>query len=74
MQPEEKLSVYQAICLFSKNIPYATGENAYFGTLEAGKYADLAVLDRDIFSIPHDEILNVKVERTMLAGKDTWVR
>mgnify|MGYP000755405540 FL=1 len=74
MQPEERLNVYQAICLFSKNIPYATGENAHIGTLEVGKYADLAVLDRDIFSIPHDEILNVKVERIMLAGKDTWVR
>jgi len=74
MQPEEKLSVYEALCLFSKNLPHATCGSASTGTLEAGKFADLAVLDRDIFTIPPEEILKVQVERTMLAGKDTWLR
>ena len=72
MQPEEKLSVYEALCLFSKNIPYAVGGEVCTGTLEVGKFADLAVLDRDIFAIPPEEILQVQVLRTMLAGKDTW--
>mgnify|MGYP000848133707 FL=1 len=71
---EECMSVYDALCIFSKNIPYATGDEAYVGTLELGKFADLAILDRDIFSIPHDDILNTKVERTMIAGKDSWIR
>ena len=74
MQPEEKLSVYQALCLYSKNIAYATGMEQYVGTLEQGKYADLAVLDRDIFTIQPKEILQIKVLRTMLAGKDTWIQ
>lgn len=74
MQPEEKMSVYDALCMFSKNVPYATGDEKYTGTLEVGKFADLAVLDRDIFTIPEDDILNVKVDRTLLAGRDTWVR
>lgn len=74
MQPEEKLSVYEALCLFSKNLPHATCGSVSTGTLEAGKFADLAVLDRDIFTIPPEEILKVQVERTMLAGKDTWLR
>ena len=74
MQPEEKLSVYQALCLYSKNMAYATGMDQYVGTLEQGKFADLAVLDRDIFTIPPKEILQTKVLRTMLAGKDTWIR
>lgn len=50
MQPEEKLSVYEALCLFSKNIPYAVGGEVCTGTLEVGKFADMAVLDRDIFA------------------------
>ena len=74
MQPEERMSVYDALCVFSKNIPYALCDDKYVGTLEPGKFADLAVLDRDLFTIAPADILNVKVERTMLAGRDTWVR
>ena len=68
------MSVYDALCMFSKNIPYATGDQDYMGTLELGKFADLAVLDRDLFAIAPQDILNVRVERTMLAGQDTFVR
>ena len=74
LQPREKLSVAQALCLFTRNLPYATGTAHLVGTLEVGKFADLAVLDRDLFSIQPREILEVQVERTMLAGTDTWVR
>lgn len=73
MLPEERLSVYDALCLFSKNIPYATGDEAQMGTIEVGKFADMAVLDRDIFHIPPVQLLQVKVVRTMLAGRDTWI-
>ncbi len=72
--PQERLSVYDALCLFSRNIPYATGDSAQMGTIEVGKFADMAVLDRNIFNIPHEELLQVKVNRTMLAGHDTWIR
>ncbi len=72
MQPEERLSVYQALCLYCKHPPYANGTAEDLGTLEPGKLADLAVLDRDIFTIPQKEILQVKVLRTMLSGQDTW--
>ncbi|MCH7804822.1 MAG: amidohydrolase family protein [Acidobacteria bacterium] len=39
------------------------------GTLEPGKYADFAVLDRDFFTIPVDEIPNMKSVMTGLNGK-----
>jgi predicted amidohydrolase YtcJ len=39
------------------------------GTLEAGKFADFAVLDRDFFTIPKDDILNIKVVMTGLNGR-----
>lgn len=39
------------------------------GTLEPGKFADFALLDRDYFSIPVDDIPNVKVVMTGLNGK-----
>ncbi|SCZ80047.1 amidohydrolase [Acidaminobacter hydrogenoformans] len=70
-QPHEKLSVYDAFCLFSKNIPYANGEQALLGTLETGKFSDLVVIDRDPFEIEAPEILKLKILRTMVAGE--WV-
>ncbi len=39
------------------------------GTLEPGKYADFAVLDRDYFTIPIDDILDLKSVMTGLSGK-----
>lgn len=70
-QPHEKLSVYDVFCLFSKNIPFANGEQALLGTLETGKFSDLIVLDQDPFVIEASELLNLKVLRTMVAGE--WV-
>ena len=39
------------------------------GTLEAGKFADFVVLDRDFFTIPVAEIPDVKVVLTSLGGE-----
>ena len=39
------------------------------GSLEPGKFADFAVLDRDFFTIPVDEILKVQAVMTGLNGK-----
>jgi len=39
------------------------------GSLEAGKDADIAVWDRDLYSIPPDDIKNLHCELTLLRGK-----
>ncbi len=39
------------------------------GSLEPGKDADLAVWDRDIYTIPSDDIKNMKCELTMFRGR-----
>ena len=39
------------------------------GSLEPGKDADIAVWDRDLYSIPSDDIKNIRCELTFLRGK-----
>ena len=44
------------------------------GTLEAGKYADLTMLEKDLFSVDPRRIHEVKIEMTMMNGKITYER
>ncbi|HBP64250.1 MAG TPA: amidohydrolase [Desulfosporosinus sp.] len=66
--PEEKLSVYQALSLFTKNSAYTTGEETIKGTLEPGKLADFIMIDRDPFIIEPLDVLNTKVLKTFVGG------
>jgi len=66
--PEERLSVYEALCMYTKNVPYATGQESVLGTLEIGKFADLTVLEKNLFKIDKKEIKDIKVEQTYVAG------
>lgn len=44
-------------------------EEAVKGSLEVGKLADVAVLDRDYFTCPEDEIRDIRVERVFIGGE-----
>lgn len=50
---------------------YASFEEHDKGSIEPGKLADLAVLDKDPLAVDPEEWMNIKVERTLLGGK--WV-
>jgi predicted amidohydrolase YtcJ len=39
------------------------------GSIEPGKDADIAVWDRDLYTIPDDEIPNMKCELTLVGGR-----
>ncbi|MBQ2147388.1 MAG: amidohydrolase family protein, partial [Firmicutes bacterium] len=70
--PEQKLSKFQAACLFSKYMAYGNQMERYLGTIEPGKFADMIVTDRDWLNGPDDDILNVKVLKTYLAGDEVY--
>jgi len=67
--PEQRLSVEEAVHGFTLGAAFASGEEKVKGSLTRGKLADLVVLDRDIFAIPPMEILEARVEGTMLGGE-----
>lgn len=67
--PEQRMSRELALRTYTLNAAYATFEEHIKGSLEAGKLADIVVLDRDILTVPEDEILETKVLYTILGGK-----
>jgi predicted amidohydrolase YtcJ len=67
--PEQSLTVGQAVRAYTMGAAYASGEERLKGSLRAGKLADLAVLDRDIFSIDPMEILQAQVVATVVGGR-----
>lgn len=73
-QPQERLSRYEAACLYTKNPAYSSYEEQLKGTIEAGKLADFVVFDRDIFAIDAPELLKAKVEKTYLGGREVYSR
>jgi len=44
------------------------------GSLEVGKRADMIVVDRDIYAIPVERIAGTRVLRTMVDGREVYVR
>ncbi len=72
--PEEKITVEEAIKAYTINAAYAEFSEKKKGSLEPGKWADITVLDRDIFSIAPEEILKTKIKMTFVAGKKVFER
>jgi len=67
--PESRLTVAEALRGFTTGPAYAAGMENRLGKLAPGYLADLVVLDRDLFAIPPEEILDVRVVATMVGGR-----
>ena len=53
---------------------YASYDERVRGTIRNGKYADLVVLDRDVFAAAPEEIKDIQIEMTVLNGKTVYRR
>jgi len=67
--PEQRIGVEDALRAYTVNNAFAGFEEEDKGTLEVGKLADLTVLDRDLLSIPADEIKEAQVLYTIVDGR-----
>jgi predicted amidohydrolase YtcJ len=74
LHPEEAISREQALRFYTINNAYLLFKESEVGSIEPGKFADLAVLDRDLLTCPVEQIRDTQVVQTYLAGKRVFER
>lgn len=67
--PEQGVSVREALDMYTINAARLQFEENEKGTLEAGKLADLVILDRDPLTIPARDVGALSVMATMIRGR-----
>jgi predicted amidohydrolase YtcJ len=67
--PDQRMSRIEALKSYTINGAYAAFEEQSKGSLKVGKYADLAVLSKDILTVPDDQIPSTEVLYTVVGGK-----
>ncbi len=68
-QLAQRLTVDQALRLFTVDAAYGTFEEDVKGTLARGKYADLVILSNDPTTVAVDSLLDIQVLATMVGGR-----
>lgn len=66
--PEQGLTAYQMLEMYTKNVAYENFMEDVVGTVEVGKKADLVVLDQNILDIDPKQISETKVVCTVSNG------
>ena len=66
---EEAVPMIDAVRAYTWNAAYLEGTEDTKGSIEVGKFADFVVLDRDIMTLQHEEILKAKVLMTIIDGE-----
>ena len=72
--PDQRMTREEALRSYTINNAYAAFEEHLKGSLTKGKLADIVVLSKDIMTIPEEEILNTKVDYTILGGEVKYKR
>jgi predicted amidohydrolase YtcJ len=70
--PEQTVSLDTLLAAYTRHGAFAAFQEKTTGSIEVGKAADLAVLERDLAQVPAHEIRKVKVLRTFVEGKETF--
>ncbi|MCH7619760.1 MAG: amidohydrolase [Candidatus Marinimicrobia bacterium] len=67
--PEERMTIEEAVRMYTSWAAYASFEEKLKGSLEAGKLADFTLLSKDIFKEEPAALLQTKVLMTVVGGE-----
>ncbi|MGM0410450.1 MAG: amidohydrolase [Bacillota bacterium] len=70
--PEEKLTINQALEIFTKGSAHQSFEENIKGELSKGKFADFLIINKDIRNIESSEIKDIEVLKTYVGGKAVY--
>ncbi len=70
--PDERLDLASAIHGFTMGSAFVNHLDTHTGSIEVGKFADLAVIDRDLFAHPVDEIASARCLMTYVEGQQVY--
>ncbi len=65
----QKISVMEALRLYTVNAAYQAYDEDILGSIEVGKLADFVVLGEDITTVPTMTIVDLPVDMTIVGGK-----
>ena len=72
--PDQRITPLEALKAQTINVAYQYGEQASKGSLEAGKLADLVILDKNPLKVDPMAIKDIKVVETIEEGKTVYRR
>ena len=67
--PEQRLSVEEALQIYTLDAAYSSGEEKVKGSIEEGKLADLTILSSDPTAVATEKIKDIDVEMILVNGK-----
>ena len=73
-QPTELIDRYQFLQAATYNGAWQLHLEKERGSIEAGKYADFVILDKDVLTCDVQELLNVQVLKTFFEGQEVFTR
>jgi hypothetical protein len=72
--PEQRIGVEDALRAYTLGSAYASFEEQEKGTLEPGRLADLALIDRDLTRVPPETLRDARVMLTVVGGQVVFER
>jgi predicted amidohydrolase YtcJ len=72
--PENRLDRHDALRHWTAEGAWFSRETGKKGQIKAGQLADLAVLDRDYFTVAEDEISDIEADMTLVGGKTVFAK
>jgi len=72
--PDQKLSVEEAIAMYTLESARAEFMEDRKGMIKEGYLGDVVMFDRDLMTIPHDQIMSAKVDYTVVGGRVVYCR
>jgi predicted amidohydrolase YtcJ len=72
--PDERLTIHDALALYTKGAAFALRRERELGTLEPGKHADFVVLDSNPFDTLPERLGNIGVLATVIGGRPVYQR